>query len=150
MEKDFTVCTDASKKGLGAMLMQDGGVITYASRKLKKRDEIYATHDLELVAVMLALKIWRHYLVGKNFELKMDHESLKNLFTQRDINTRQKRWSVYNFGISYIKGKENVVVDALSRIPRIFSLVPLKFNLRERVLMQLCGDSWYLKVTPNL
>ena len=58
--------------------------------------------------------------------------------------------SEYNFGISYIKGKENVVVDALSRRPHVFSLVPLKANLRERVLTQLLGDNWYLKVTSNL
>jgi hypothetical protein len=64
MEKDFTVCTDASKKGLGVVLMQDGGVIAYASRKLKQHEELYATHDLELAVVMLALKLWRHYLVG--------------------------------------------------------------------------------------
>jgi hypothetical protein len=60
---------DTSKQGLGAMLMQDGGVIAYASRKLKKHEEFYATHDLELAAIMLALKLWRHYLVGRNFEL---------------------------------------------------------------------------------
>jgi hypothetical protein len=153
MEKDFTVCTDASKQGLEAVLMQDGGVIAYASRKLKKHEESYATHDLELAAVMLALKLWRHYLVGRNFELKTDHQSLKHLFTQRDLNARQRRWSEfmseYDFGISYIKGKENVVADALSRRPRIFSLVPLKVNLRERVLEQLQGDSWYLKVTST-
>jgi hypothetical protein len=64
MEKDFIVYTDASKQGLGVMLMQDGGVIAYASRKLKKQEELYATHDLELAAVMLALKLWKHYLVG--------------------------------------------------------------------------------------
>jgi hypothetical protein len=64
IEKDFTVYTDASKQGLGAVQMQDGGVIAYASRKLKKHKELYATHDLELAAVMLALKLWRHYLVG--------------------------------------------------------------------------------------
>jgi hypothetical protein len=64
-KKDFTVCTDASKQGLGGgVLMQDGGVIAYASRKLKKHEESYATHDLELAAVMPALKLWRHYLVG--------------------------------------------------------------------------------------
>jgi hypothetical protein len=64
MEKDFTVCIDASKKELGAMLMHDGGVIAYASRNLKQHEEVYGTHDLELVAVMLSLKLWRHYLVG--------------------------------------------------------------------------------------
>jgi hypothetical protein len=86
MEKEFTVYTDASKQGLGAMLMQDGGVIAYVSRKLKQHQEIYATHDLDLAAVILNLKILRHYLVEQNFELKMDHESLKDLFTQRDRN----------------------------------------------------------------
>jgi hypothetical protein len=84
----------------------------------------------------------------------MDHQSLKHLFTRRDLNSRQSRlsefMSEYNFGISYIKGKENVVADALSRIPRVFSLVPLKVNLREHVLAQLQGDNWYLKVTSNL
>jgi hypothetical protein len=92
--------------------------------------------------------------VGRNFELKMDHQSLKHLFTQRDMNARQRRWSEfmseYDFGISYIKGKENVVADALSRRPCIFSLVTLKVNLREHVLAQLQRDSWYLNVTSNL
>jgi hypothetical protein len=64
MEKEFTVCTDASKQVLGAMLMQYRGVRAFASRKLKKHEELYATHDLELVDVMLALKLWTHYLVG--------------------------------------------------------------------------------------
>jgi hypothetical protein len=84
----------------------------------------------------------------------MDHQSLKHLFTQRDLNARKRRWSEimseYDFGISYIKGKENVVIDALSRRPRIFSLETLKVNLREHVLTQLPGYSWYLKVTSNL
>lgn len=116
--------------------MQEGGVIAYASRKLKKHEELYATHELELVAVMLALKLWRHYLIGRRFELRTDHQSLKNLFTQRDLNARQRRWSEfmseYDFEISYIKGKENVVADALRMRPRTFSLVALKVNLREQ------------------
>ena len=69
MDKDFMVCTNASKQGLGAVLMQEGGVIAYASHKLKPHEEKYATHDLELVAVMLALKLWRHYLVARCFTL---------------------------------------------------------------------------------
>jgi hypothetical protein len=129
-------------------------VIAYVSRKLKKHEELYLTHDLELAVVMLALKLWRHYLVGRNFDLKTDHQSLKHLFTQRDLNARKRRWSEfmseYDFGILYIKEKENVVADALSRRPRVFSLIPLKVNLREHVLTQLQGDSWYLEVTSNL
>jgi hypothetical protein len=70
MEKDFTICMDSLKQRLGGVLMQDGGVIAYASRKLKKQKELYATHDLELEAVMIALKLWRHYLMGRNFELE--------------------------------------------------------------------------------
>lgn len=76
MDKDFTVCTNASKQGLGAVLMQYRGVIAYVSRKLKPHEELYATHDLELAVVVLALKIWRHYLVRRGFILKIDHQSL--------------------------------------------------------------------------
>ena len=154
MDKDFMVCTDALKQGLAAVLMQEGGVIAYASRKLKPHEEQYATHDLELAAVMLALKLWRHYLVGRSFTLKTDHQSLQYIFTQRDLNARQRRWSEfmseYDFGISYIKGKENVVADALSRRPRIFSLIPLRVDLKEKVLEQLLGDGWYIKVTSDI
>jgi hypothetical protein len=70
MDKYFTVCMDASKQGLGIMLMQDGGVIAYASRKLKLNDGIYVTHDLELEIVMLVLKILRHYLMGEALSSK--------------------------------------------------------------------------------
>jgi hypothetical protein len=150
MEKDFIVCTDASKQGLGVVLMQYGGLIVYASRKPKQNEELYPTRDLEFAVVMLALNLWRHYLVGQSFELKSNHESFKHLFTQRDLNARQRRWSEYDFLISYIKGKENVIADALRRRPCIFSLIPLKVNLRERVLGQLLGDGWYLKVTSSL
>ena len=77
MDKDFIVCKDASKQGLGVVLMQDKGVITYASRKLKPREYLYATHDLELRDMVVALKLWRHYLFGPIFVLKNDHQSLK-------------------------------------------------------------------------
>lgn len=84
MEKDFIVCIDASKQGLRAVLMQKGRVIAYAFRKLKKHENLYATHDLELAVVMLALKLWRHYLIRRSFELRIDHQILKRLFTQMD------------------------------------------------------------------
>jgi hypothetical protein len=86
MDADFLVCTDASKEGLGGVLMQDGRVISYISRKLRRHEENYATHDLELLAIVYALKVWRHYLVGRKFELKTDHCGLQHIFTQSDLN----------------------------------------------------------------
>lgn len=76
MDKNFLVCTDALEEGLGAVLMQDEGVITHASRKLKNHEINYATYDLELAAVVMALKLWKHYLMGRQFELRRDHKSL--------------------------------------------------------------------------
>ena len=78
---DFVVYSDASKKGLGCMLMQNGNVIANASCQLKLYEQNYPTHDLELAAVVFALKIWRHYLCGKRCEIYMDHKSLKYFLT---------------------------------------------------------------------
>ena len=82
-EEDFTIYSDASKLGLGAVLMQNGKVIAYASRQLKEHEMNYPTHDLELAAVVFALKIWRHYLYGAHCQIYTDHKSLKYLFTQK-------------------------------------------------------------------
>jgi hypothetical protein len=81
MEKPFSIYCDASGEGLGCVLMQDGRVVAYASRQLRKHEVNYPTHDLELAAVVHALKIWRHYLMGKRCELYKDHKSLKYIFT---------------------------------------------------------------------
>ena len=77
----FSVYTDTSGTGLGAVLMQDGRVVGYASRQLKKHEQNYLVHDLELAAIVMALKIWRHYLYGARFEIFTDHKSLKYMFT---------------------------------------------------------------------
>jgi hypothetical protein len=115
----FIVCTYACKEGFGGVLSQNGFVICYESRKLKEHERHYATHDLELAAIVHALRKWRHYLKGKRFELRRDHNGLKYLFDQPTLNARQSRWleflSEYDFDIKHIKGKENKVVDALSR-----------------------------------
>ena len=79
--EDFIVCTDACK-GLGGVLSQNGFVICYESRKLKEHEIHYATHDLELESIVHALRKWRHYLMGKRFELRIDHNGLKYLFDQ--------------------------------------------------------------------
>jgi hypothetical protein len=89
MEKLFSIYCDASDQGLGCVLMQDGHVVAYASRQLRKHEEKYPTHDLELAAVVHALKIWRHYIIGKRCEVYSDHKSLKYIFTQPDLNLRQ-------------------------------------------------------------
>ncbi|GJT56530.1 retrotransposon protein, putative, ty3-gypsy subclass [Tanacetum coccineum] len=88
----FQIYSDASKKGLGCVLMQHGKVIAYASRQLKPYEVNYPTHDLELAAVVFALKIWRHYLYGEACDIFTDHKSLKYIFTQRELNMRQRRW----------------------------------------------------------
>jgi hypothetical protein len=89
MEKPFSIYCDASGQGLGCVLIQDGHVVAYASRQLRKHDAHYLTHDLELANVVHALKIWRHYLMGKRYELYTDHKSLKYIFTQSNLNLRQ-------------------------------------------------------------
>jgi hypothetical protein len=86
LTKKFDIYCDASRRGLGCLLMQEGQVVCYASRQLRKHEENYHTHDLELAAVVHALKIWRHFLIGHRCEIYSDHKSLKYKFTQDDLN----------------------------------------------------------------
>jgi hypothetical protein len=86
MDMEFLVCTDGSKEGLGRVLMQDDQVIAYISRKLRRHEENYETDNLELLAIVYDLRVWRHYLIGRKFELKMDHCGLQHIFMQSDLN----------------------------------------------------------------
>ncbi|XP_078148594.1 uncharacterized protein LOC144544050 [Carex rostrata] len=137
--KDYTVFTDASRSGLGCVLMQDGHVIAYASRQLRPHEQNYPTHDMELAAVIFALKIWRHYLYGAKCQIFTDHKSLKYIFTQKKLNLRQRRWlelmKDYDLDIQYHAGKANVVADALSRKNQVnlASLVTRESHLIEEM-----------------
>ncbi|WOH03791.1 hypothetical protein DCAR_0623191 [Daucus carota subsp. sativus] len=115
----FVVYSDASQQGLGCVLMQYGKVIAYASRQLRPHEKSYPVHDLELAAIVFALKIWRHYLYGETFQIFTDHKSLKYLMSQKELNMRQRRWvellKDYDCTLEYHPGKANIVADALSR-----------------------------------
>ncbi|GJT93079.1 putative reverse transcriptase domain-containing protein [Tanacetum coccineum] len=117
--EDFVVYYDASNQGLGYVLMQRDKVVAYASRQLKIHEKNYTTHDLELGAVVFALKIWRHCLYGTKSVIYTDHKSLQHIFDQKELNMHERRWleqfSDYECEIKYHPSKENVVADALSR-----------------------------------
>ncbi|GJT16305.1 putative reverse transcriptase domain-containing protein [Tanacetum coccineum] len=143
--KDFVVYCDASGIGLGCVLMQRGKVIAYTSRQLKFNEENYTTHDLELGAVVFSLKIWRHYLYGIKSVIYTDHKSLQHIFSQKELNMRQRRWielfSDYDCEIRYHPGKANVVADALSRKERV---KPKRKGLDEMIEQRSDGTLYYL------
>lgn len=115
----IVLCTDASDLAIGAVLMQEGRVLAYESRKLNSAELNYPIHEKELLAIIHSLKVWRHYLLGIKFKIETDHQSLRYLSTQPNLSRRQCRWmellQEFDFDIEYVKGKENVVADALSR-----------------------------------
>jgi len=128
----FVVYSDASRKGLGCVLMQHGKVVAYASRQLKTHEVNYPVHDLELAAVVFALRVWRHYLYGSRVQIFTDHKSLKYLMSQKELNMRQWRWveliKDYDCIIDYHPGKVNVVADALSRKDKAIRGGPATWN----------------------
>ena len=154
---------DASRAGLGCVLMQSGRVVAYGSLQLKNHEQNYPTHDMELAAVVFALKMLRHYLYGKQFEVYSDHKSLKYIFTQRDLNMRQRRWieflEDYDFTLHYHPGKANVVADALSRnshgvlaiiASREWRMLETMGQFRPQYREQVQGTLGSLVTTPSL
>ncbi|GJV41660.1 putative reverse transcriptase domain-containing protein [Tanacetum coccineum] len=139
--KDFMIYCDSSEIGLGCV-MQRGKVIAYASRQLKIHEKNYTTHDLEWGAVVFALKIWRHYLYGTKSIIYMDHKSLQHIFSQKELNMRQRRWielySDYDYEICYHPAKANVVVDSLSRKERV---KPKRVRAMNMILQSSIKDS---------
>jgi ribonuclease HI len=135
VHKPFSVYCDASYTGLGCVLMQEGRVVAYSSQQLKIHEKNYPTHDLELAAMVHALKTWRHSLYGQKCDIYTDHKSLKYIFTQSELNMRQGRWleliKDYELEIYYHPGKANVVANALSRKSQVNMLTahPMPYEL---------------------
>jgi len=152
--KEFVICTNACNEGLGGVLTQDGHVIAYESRKLKIHERNYATYDLELVAIIHALKMWRHYLIGRRFLLMLDNICLKYLFDQQNMNVRQARWldflSEYEFEIKHIKGKENKVADALIKNAILGAISNYKTDLEENIKEKEGSDMNYQKLKDKV
>ena len=143
--------------------MQSRRVVAYGSRQLKNHEQNYPTHDMELAAVVFALKILRHYLYGEQFKVYSDHKSLKYIFTQWDLNMRQHGWMEfledYDFTLHYHPGKENVVANALSRKSRgvLASIASWEWRMLETVGQfglqyheQAQGTLGSLVVSPSL
>jgi hypothetical protein len=156
IHQNFVIFCDASRQGLGCVLMQNKKVIAYASRLLKPHEKNYPTHDLELAAIVHALKIWRHYLIGNKCNIFTDHKSLKYIFTQPDLNLHQRRWleliKDYDIEIHYHPRKANVVADTLNRKPfRKKETNFLEDWKKELAQLNTCmGDNGSLEVKPML
>jgi hypothetical protein len=142
--KSFDVYCDASGTGLGCVHMQDGRVIAYSSHQLRCHEEHYPTHDLELAAIVLALRTWRHYLLGNVVHIFTSHKSLKYIFSQVDLNMRRRRWleliKDYDLEVHYHPGKANVVANALSR----------KAHYNYLPAVTITGEESSIRVPPNM
>jgi hypothetical protein len=135
--------------------MQEGRVISYSSRQLRRHDGPYPTHDLELAAVMMAFRTWCHYLLGNVVHIYMDHKSLKYIFTQPDLNMRQRSWldliKDYELEVHYHPGKANIVVDTLSRKAHYNYLLAVRSTREESSTHMLPGLSLFnITLTPTL
>jgi hypothetical protein len=153
----FVVCTDACKEGLGGVLSHNGFVICYESIKLKEHERNYAIHDLDLATIVHTLKKWRHYLMGRRFELRTYHNGLKYLFDHPTLNARQSRWleflCEYDFDIKHIKGKENKVVDALNiRVHELYDTTISMYwtDVKGRISEAANTDLQYRDLVANL
>ena len=148
-EKTFEVIVDACGQGIGGIIQQEHYPIAYESQQLRIHEKNNPTHDLELLAVVHALKKWRHYLLSQVFELVTDHKSLKWIFTQPDLNMRQRRWveflQEFSFEIKYRPGKENQAADALSRRGVALAITFVSLHIHSLDLL-----SWKFRVKESI
>jgi hypothetical protein len=159
LNKSFSIYCDASRLGLGCVLIQEGKVVAYASRQLRKHELNYPTHDLELAIVVHALKIWRHYLIGHKSDIYTDHKSLKYIFTESYLNLRKHCWleliKDYDLEVHYHPGKANIVADALSRKSYVNGLqltfIPTELRAKiEHLNLGFVNNVMELAIEPTL
>jgi hypothetical protein len=144
MKGNIVLCTDASDLAMDAVLKQNKRVIVYESCKLSSMELNYHVHENELLAVIHSLKAWRHYLLEVKFKIENNHQSLRFLSTQPNLNRRECRWmellQEFDFDIEYIKDKENVVADALSRQPLANAISCIKNSLIYKINVHYVTD----------
>ena len=146
----FVVECDALGEGLGVVLLQNHHLIAFESRKLKNYERHYSIYDKEMLAILHALMKFKQYLVGSKFKIKTDHNSLKYFLEQKELNERQQKWvskvQAYDFEIEYVKGKNNVAADALSRLLASLSLRSISTDWRTLLLVEYSKNKFACKL----
>ncbi|MCO5580651.1 hypothetical protein L7F22_034521 [Adiantum nelumboides] len=144
LQKSFEVYCDACGRSLGAVLMQEGRVIAYESRMFSKPEMTAQIYEKELLAVIHALTQWRHYLLGADFTVFSDHQSLRYFLSQKQLSEKQMRWanilSQFHFQIVHVQGQKNVVADALSRKPLVQAISAIHHSIFEDMIDQYATD----------
>ena len=158
-QKEFTVETDASGTGIGAVLTQDKKPIAFLSQAFSSQGRIKSVYERELLAIVKAVTKWKHYLAGKEFVIKTDQRSLKHLLDQKAVSTIQQRWASKLIGlkykIEYKPGVNNKVVDALSRRPQLetalqYTMVPPHTLDTELLKKELKSDKEWASLITNI
>ena len=143
------LCSKAFTKGMGVALMKEGNVIFYESGKLKDHKKNYVTHDLELATIVNALKVWRHYVMGRKFERRTNHMSLKYLFDLPNLNSKQEMWleflREFEFDIKHVKRKENKVAQTLKTKFHIAAINICRIDLKKKFIEPMTDDEFYLQ-----
>jgi hypothetical protein len=148
--RPFFLDCDASGVGIGTILMQGGHPIVFESKKLNESEGLYSIYDKEMLAIMHALTKFRQYLVGNRFVVKTDHNSLKYFLDHKDLRERQQKWALkiqaFDFDIKYVKGKRNVVADALSRRPIGCSMMDICTDWKAHLLVEYSKNKFACEV----
>jgi hypothetical protein len=146
----FVLECDASDEGIGEVLMQGGHPIVFESQKLSQLERLYSIYDKEMLEIMHALTKLKQYLVGNKFVVKTDHNSLKYFLEQKDLSECQQKWvtkvQAIEFDIEYVKGKKNIVADALSRRPVASSLMEISTNWKSHLLVEYSKNKFTCEV----